>query len=125
MSRRIAIAIAVGVLLASASAAADPDPTSPPAVPILTDWLHFNTPAHVVTDGGADLRIPMGYFLDEPTWAKREVELKRLQDAETRLTAENTSFRASASSWQPGWVTAAIVFAGGLASGWYIYAKTH
>ena len=45
------------------------------------------------------LALPPGYFLDEPTWTKRDAELKLAQDLNTRLKAENDSFRKSANAF--------------------------
>lgn len=67
--------------------------------------LHLKTPSNVITDGGTSLRLPPGYFLEEPSWERLDLEVRRLQDRETRLSAENASLRASASGWTPGWKT--------------------
>lgn len=82
--------------------------------------LHMRTASHVVTDGGADVRLPPGWFLDEASYAALDTETKRLQDAETRLTAENGSLKQSLSGWQPGWYTMASVLLGGLVLGYEI-----
>lgn len=49
--------------------------------------------------------LPAGRFLAEPGWSALDLEMRRLQDAETRLTAENTSLRKNADAWRPGWKT--------------------
>lgn len=66
--------------------------------------LHFQTPSRIVTDGGTDLRLPPGYFLDEGRWDVLDIEMKRLQDQETRLRAENESLRNSADDFSLGWL---------------------
>ena len=71
------------VLAMSARAAADP-------------IYHLKTPSTLKTDGGSELRLPPGYFLDEQTWQERDLELKVAQEARTRLKAENASLRKSA-----------------------------
>jgi len=131
MRRRHLIAVTVVMALA-ARAAADPQPTSAPdpceadagpVTPPLDKPVHLSTPSLVATDGGSDLHLPPGYYLAEPLYKQWDAETKRLQTAETRLTAENKSLRASASSWQPGWYTLAVTLASGAALGWYAHSK--
>lgn len=68
--------------------------------------LHFQSPSEVKTEGGSLLKLPPGYFLDEVNWKKLDDEMKRLQDAETRLQAENQSFRNTDGL---GWGTVVVV----------------
>jgi hypothetical protein len=82
--------------------------------------VHLRTPSTVHTDGGVDLRLPPGYFLDETSRRDLDAEVKRLQTQEIRLAAENASLVKATQGWQPGWYTLAISFAGGLALGWYV-----
>jgi hypothetical protein len=77
----------------------------------------------VHTDGGNDLRLPPGYYLDEPNWNKLDLEVRRLQDQETRLTAENHSLRTSLGGWQPGWKTLSGALLLGIAAGFYVRSK--
>jgi hypothetical protein len=112
-SRRVALCAAVALGAMGRVAAGDPTP------PIN---LHLLTPSTVHTDGGSDLHLPPGYFLDEATRGALDIEMKRLQDAETRLTAENTSLTASV-GWAPGWYTLAVTLAAGIALGWYAHDK--
>lgn len=67
------------------------------------DIYHVKSPSTLTTEKGSELKLPPGYFLDERTWQERDLELKRLQEQEARLKAENKSLRASASS--PTWLT--------------------
>lgn len=78
--------------------------------------LHFTAGARCVTPGGADLTLRPGRWLPDETWSTLDLEVRRLQDAETRLRAENDSFRASAKSRAP-WVLAGLAFAAGIAAG--------
>lgn len=82
-ARRLAAAVLLVAALHSETAA---DPI-----------YHFKTPSTLKTDGGSELRLPPGYFLDEQKWQERDLELKRAQEARTRLTAENASLRKSIS----------------------------
>ncbi len=110
-------AVAACVVLLSARAAADPAPS---------DYLRMRgpsvltVPAPSVCSNGCDL--PPGRWMAEPRFVAGELELKRLQDAETRLTAENQSFRKSAAEWSPGWKTITTTLIAGIAIG--IYAST-
>lgn len=56
--------------------------------------LHMRSPTHCTTDGGTRLDLPPGFFLDEEGHAQLDAEVKRLQEAEMRLTAENGELRA-------------------------------
>lgn len=104
-------------------AEAAPAPSAPPAPLAGSDYLHLASGSSVTTDGGTNLRLPPGYFLDEPAHAKLDAELKRSADAETRLTAENASLRAATSGWSPGWRTILIATATGFAGGIYAYHR--
>lgn len=117
MRRRVMVATVV--VMTATTRLALGDPVAPPA-PVN---LHILSPSTVHTDGGSDVRLPPGYFLDEATRAAIDTEMKRLQDQETRLTAENTSLTQSTQGWQPGWYTLAITLASGLALGWYAHSK--
>jgi hypothetical protein len=66
------------------------------------------------------ITLPSGYFLDEPTYVKLDNELRRLQDTETRLVAENASLRAAAQTWKPGWITLTTTLVVGIVAGVYI-----
>ncbi len=91
-SRRVlAVTAALCVLLLARNAAGDCDPAP----------CRLKTPATITTDGGTSVRVPPGRFLSETTWLRLDAEVRRLQDAETRLTVENKSLKESAGS--PGW----------------------
>ncbi len=80
--RRVALAVVLVAALARSTA----------AEPI----YHIKSPSTLKTEKGSELQLPPGYFLDEKTWQERDLELKRAQEARTRLTAENESLRKSA-----------------------------
>jgi hypothetical protein len=111
MRGRVRILVAAIVLLGTARATAEPIN------------IHIETPSTVHTDGGTDLRLPPGYFLDEGTHQKLDTEMRRLQDTETRLSAENTSLRSTLKGWQPGWIVLVVAAAGGVALGFYAGSK--
>jgi len=112
---RVRVTAAVVVLTLCAASAAAADPAAAPA-----GAIHVLTSAHLVSDGGTDLRLPPSYILDEPTWTRLDAEVRRLQDVETRLTAENTTLRASVGGWHPGWKLITSTLAVGLAVGFYV-----
>lgn len=106
----IRCAVLVGVLLGSnARVAADPVN------------LHVRSSSHLVTSGGTALDLPPGYFLDEPSHIKLDVEMRRLQTAETRLVAENKSLHSSAD--HAALYVVMIAVATGIAFGVYIDRK--
>ncbi len=110
--------VALTLLLLAGVAAAD---TAVDTAQIAT--LHMRSPSHVVTSGGSQLDLPAGYFLPESTYDKLNTEVLRLQDVETRLTAENKTLRADVATWQPGFYVLATTFVVGLATGVYFYYK--
>lgn len=110
-ARRIVISTIVA--LAAMTRVASGDPVN----------LHMRTPSTCETEGGTKLQLPPGYFLDEESHDRLDREVRRLQDAETRLVAENRSLRGTLSSWQPGWVVLVVAVAGGVALGVYAGSK--
>lgn len=129
--RRLVLATVVAFGLVSARDAvgddteAVPMPEAPAEPTVIggAGYLHLLSAAVVITDGGSELRLPPGYYLDEPNWQKLDLEVRRLQDQETRLTAENDFLRGSLSGWQPGWRTLAVTLAVGLVTGAYLHSK--
>ncbi len=109
----VVLLLSMPILLWTSTAVSDPLP-----VPV-----HIHSPSTVHTDGGSDLRLPPGYFLPESSWQQYDAETKRLQDAETRLNAENRSLKDSASVWQPGWRSIAAAFVVGTVTGAYLFFK--
>lgn len=101
----------MSLLLLTSSAAADPAPP-----------LHIESPSEIKTDGGTNLRLPPGYFLEEPTYNHLDRELKRLQEKETRLDAENESLRKTIEN-TPNWKWWVLVSVAAGATGVYIGTK--
>lgn len=82
------------------------------------DTWHLKTPSTVTTQGGSNLTLPPGYFLDEETWRERDLELKELQDQRTRLKAENESLRKSTDEYP--WAATGLVGVFGIALGVFL-----
>jgi hypothetical protein len=93
---RFGIAVALAVHLLAARATAEPAPT---------ERLRMRDPSTLTLISGRVLELPPGRFIEEFEFMRMEIEFKRLQDAETRLTAERDSYRKSTESWSPGWKT--------------------
>lgn len=95
-----------------------------PAVANAEPPKRIRSPSTLTTDGGSTLRLPPGYFVDEPAWNALDAELKRLQGRETRLQAENESLRSSAAEgggW--GMFVAGILVAAGIGVGGYALTR--
>lgn len=95
-NRRLFTAALVAALLVSRDADAD-------------IW-HLKSASTLRTEKGSELQLPPGYFLDEETWQERDLEMRRLQEQEARLAAENKSLRESADF--PPWASVALGVAG-------------
>jgi hypothetical protein len=103
--KRLVAAIVLAIVLLSARPAG-----AEPAPPI-----HVTVPTTISDAAGHSLALPPGFFLEEATWAALDVELRRLQEAETRLRAENQVFRDSDAP--PRWWWVAVGVAVGAAGG--------
>lgn len=113
--RRLAALVVAAVIVES------PRATGEPYVPAPLEVLHLKSSSTARTDKGSDLRLPPGYFMDEPKFAQLDSELKTLQDARTRLEAENASLRKSASQdISFGWIALSTALVLGLSGGYYL-----
>jgi hypothetical protein len=83
---------------------------------------HLKSPSTLETEKGSILQLPPGYFMDEPTWNERDREMRRLQDQETILSAQNKSLRESVDGfpWLPVVVTAVVGLIGGGVAVWQL-----
>jgi hypothetical protein len=111
--------LAAALVLAAASPAlADDEPPCPiPEIPAESCALHLNKGA--TTTGG--LILPPGYYLHPEAWDKLDTEVRRLQEAETRLTAERDSYRKAA---RPTWwwtATAIGTVGAGIVTTWLMF----
>ena len=102
MRRRVALTLAFAAVLAAREAYGD-------------EIYHLKSPSTVETQRGSKLALPPGYFLDEEAWRKRDEEMRRLQEMETRLKAENNSLRKSADDYP--WLATGAVGLFGVAVG--------
>lgn len=84
--------------------------------------LHINTPGDLHTDGGSDVRLLPGIYYDDRSFKTLDDEMRRLQEVETRLKAENKSLRGSAKSISFGWYALGTALAAGIATG-YLLAR--
>lgn len=109
-ARLVAALVVAAALALPARAAAEPPPP-----------VHLKSGSSVTTDRGSVLRLPPGYFVTEDGWSKLDVEVRRLQESEVRLKAENESLRDSAESWQPGWKTLAGALVAGISLGTWAF----
>jgi hypothetical protein len=76
-------------------------------------WCKIGSSATIITDRASVVRVPPGRYIPEPLFQKHDADMRRLQDAETRLTAENTELKKPAPrGWS--WV---VGFAAGIAAG--------
>lgn len=112
-------AIAAGlIVILAARAASDPLPLPQGHIRLTQGEGELK-----VYDGRIFL-LPLGtHILTYETWNELDGEVRRLQDQETRLTAENKSLKKNAASWHPGWksISTAVLF--GLAGGLWIGMK--
>lgn len=104
-------------MLTVTTADADPSPAVPACTSDAPCHLRMRDPSTLITYKGDTFTLPPGRFLDENTYSALDTEWKRLQDQETRLTAENKSFRKTMDTWQPGWITLTIATLSGIATG--------
>lgn len=110
--QRFALLVAVAATLCARDAAGD--------------IYRLKSPSELVTQKGSKLSLPPGYFLDEQTWQDRDAELKRLQEQETRLKAENRSLRKTVEIDAIPWKTIACAMlfgAGAGIIGWQMATK--
>lgn len=100
MTRKtIAVTIGLLVWLASTDAFSQPAPES----------LRFKSAATCTTAAGNTAELsPGSVVFPGASFDLLETELERLQTTETRLTAENSSLRASAAEG-PGWGTLTLI----------------
>lgn len=110
-------ALALVLLLSSSSAAADSAPTH-----VQTEEPRLLCVPPLAVDARCR-ELPPGRFVDEGTWGRLDAELRRSNDSETRLKAENESLRKSVRGWTPGWRTIAATLVVGLAGGAYLHHK--
>lgn len=75
-----------------------------PAKPAIPGLRTIPEPATLITASGEVVPLPAGVFLTTAAFEKLNVEVVRLQDAETRLRAENASLRDSLGDSKSTWL---------------------
>ena len=98
--RRLAVAVAIILVLFSDRVLAEDLP-----------FGHYVVKNTAVVDvAGAKFNLPVGTHVVTPDlWGTLETEVKRLQDQETRLKAENQSLKNALNAWSPGIGTLAVI----------------
>lgn len=114
--RRLAILCALALMFSSEWAFAD--------LPLPDGHVKLTTgDGELIAPNGKQYFLPVGsHILDSITWGKVDVELKRLEDLSTRLTAENKSLKESAGSgagWRSMMLVAGLAFLAGGVTYWY------
>lgn len=96
---------------------------APEPIPMPTTHLFLRTGDGVLRGpDGKDYLIPQeSRILTKERWSELDVEMMRLTEAETRLTAENKSLRKSADSFN--WLPVAIGAGVGIVLGAYVGTK--
>lgn len=112
----IAIAVALCVSFGAIKASAEPYQQKP------GETLRIKTPGTLTTNGGSVVLTLPGYYYDDIGQSSLDTEMRRLQEAETRLKAENSSLRKSADSISFGWYALGTAIAAGMTAG-YLLAR--
>jgi hypothetical protein len=118
------------ILLAAPGVAADPveqpeQPTIETPQPMPTPHLRLSTgEGTLIGPNGKLFTLPQGsHIITGDVWHDLDSEMLRLQESETRLSAENKRLRQSVESWSPGWKSLAVAVGSGLALGWYLNSR--
>jgi hypothetical protein len=109
--RRVGTALAVLVYLLAETASAEPAPSV---------RLRMRDDSTLTLKSGRVLELPPGRFIEETEFERMEAEHRRLQEAETRLTAERNSYKKSNDEWRLGWKSLVFAFALGSAYATYV-----
>ena len=81
----------------------------------LAETYRFFDPITVMRQDGSELILAPGYYIENQDYERLDTEVRRLQKAEVRLTAENKVLREEVS--KVPWKGIFISFAVGLAAG--------
>lgn len=111
-SSRLATLAAVMTLLAATRAHGDPEKQ---------EIIHIKSRFEVRTERGSVVTLDPGYYVPEPAWDDLDLEMRRLQDAETRLKAENESLRKDTKSPTPLIFGALSLVTGLVLGAWIIH----
>lgn len=120
--RATAAVAALAVLLAARTASGGPLGDLPELPP--SDHMRLTSGEGLLKLGGREIVIPMGsHILTPPAWDKLDVEMRRLQELEVRLVAENDFMKHKVSGWQPGWRLLSVTLLVGVVAGGYVGYK--
>lgn len=86
------------------------------------DSWRIRSDSEVRTKAGSVLALPPVRCYDEPAWAVIDAEVRRLQEAETRLKAERDAYAAAPKS-PSALVVGALVVGALLGAGGYWYVR--
>lgn len=116
--RHLAIACVLVICVPAVARGDEPRPLPRPATSLDTGDGVIRMP------GGFEFHVPRGSLILQPdARSAMDLETKRLQDAETRLEAENRSLKKTAAEWQPGWKLLLSATLVGLVGGAYLGYK--
>lgn len=116
--RRLAILAALLVLFSTDRVFADDAPLQTLPSP------HVRLPqgGELIVPEDRHYFLPLGtHIIDNLGWQDLDNEVKRLQDSETRLKAENKSLKSALSSWSPGWGSLILLTGLAIATGTVVY----
>lgn len=118
MSTRKALLVVSIVMALGARSAFGDEPENPCPDP----GCHFPSGGVIATPRGTLLKLPAGHYLDDPTWGRRDAELVLAQNLNTRLKAENESFRQSADEihWKAPVIALGLGFVAGIVTVLYV-----
>ena len=118
---KVCMLVIAFIILTAPRVLAQPAPDEP--LPMPTTHLFLRTgPGVLHGPDGKDYVVPQeSRILTRERWSELDAEMMRLQEVETRITAENKSLRKSADSFN--WLPVAIGAGLGIVAGAYVGIK--
>ena len=123
--RKVATLLAAAIVLWSVPARGDDVPAPAPVAEVLpSENVRLSSGAGMLEIGTRHFVVPQfSRVIAPPAWDRLDAELRRLQDLEVRLTAENAHMKKATKGWQPGYKTLLLAGASALATGIYLGIK--
>lgn len=120
--RKLGVALTAIILLWSADARGDATSAMPTAAETMpSENVRLSSGAGMLEVGTRRFTVPQfSRVIAPPAWDKLDAELRRLQDVETRLKAENLHMKQATRGWQPGYKTLLLAATSALATGIYL-----